>query len=72
VICEKLNVSNDDIIDYKELAIIGSFKPNYNQRPSWSSICVTNNRNEAFTNYLKNDAAFIHSFNIITKDTITH
>jgi deoxyadenosine/deoxycytidine kinase len=67
VICEKLNVSNDDVIDYKKLAInglIGNFKPNHNKRPNWSSICITNNSNEAFTNFIKNDGAFIHSFNI--------
>ena len=39
VICEKLNVSNDDVIDYKKLAInglVGNFKPNHNKRPNWS------------------------------------
>ena len=42
VTCEKLNVSNDDVIDYKKLAIndlIGNFKPNNNKRPNWSC-CV--------------------------------
>ena len=55
VTCEKLNVSNDDVIDYKKLAIndlIGNFKPNNNKRPNWSSLCITNNSNEAFTNYI--------------------
>jgi hypothetical protein len=63
VICEKLNIMNDDTIDYKKLAInglVGNFKPNHNKRANWSSLCITNNSNEAFTNYIKNDGAFIH------------
>ena len=70
VICEKLNIMNDDIIDYKKLAInglIGNFKPNHNKRANWSSLCITNNSNEAFTNYIKNDGAFIHSFKVDDK-----
>ena len=66
----KLNVSNDDVIDYKKLSInglVGNFKPNHNKHPNWSSLCITNSSNEAFTNYFKNDGAFIHSFNVDNK-----
>ena len=38
-----------------------------NKRPNWSSLCITNNSNEAFTNYIKNNGAFIHSFNVDDK-----
>ncbi len=65
VTCEKLNVSNNDVVDYKKIAIndlIGIFKPNNNKRPNWSSLYITNNSNEAFTNYIKNNGALIHSF----------
>ncbi len=70
VICEKLNVSNDDVIDYKKFAInslIGNLKPNHNKGPNWSSLCITNNSNAASTHYIKKDGAFIHSFNVDDK-----
>ena len=44
--------------------MIGNFKPNLNKRVNWSSLCITNNSSEAFTNYINNDGAFIQSFMI--------
>jgi 5-methylcytosine-specific restriction enzyme A len=70
IICEKLNMMVDEMKDYKKLAIngmIGGFKPNLNKRANWSSLCITNNSSEAFTNYVKNDGAFIHAFNVDDK-----
>ena len=70
VICDKLNMMVDDMKDYKKLAIngmIGGFKPNLNKRANWSSLCITNNSSEAFTNYIKHDGAFIHAFNVDNK-----
>ena len=46
---------------------MGNFKPNHNKRANWSSLCITTNSNEAFTNYIKHDGAFIHSFNVDNK-----
>ena len=70
VICEKLNIMCDGMKDYKKLAIngmIGGFKPNLNKRANWSSLCITNNSAEAFTNYVKHDGAFIQAFNVNNK-----
>ena len=47
--------------------MIGNFKPNHNKRANWKSMCITKNSREAFTNYIKNDGAFIHAFNIDNK-----
>ena len=70
VICEKLNISDYDMKDYKKLAInvtVGEFKPNVTKRANWKSLCITNNSSEAFTNYINNDGAFMHSFKIKDK-----
>jgi hypothetical protein len=47
--------------------MIGNFKPNLNKRVNWRSLCITNNSSEAFTNFVKHDGAFIHSFNVDDK-----
>ncbi len=47
--------------------MIEGFKPNLNKRANWLSLCITNNSSEAFTNYVKNDGAFIHAFNVDNK-----